>query len=373
MGLRKSISRRWVISKDFPLWARPRVLFGSKQFRRELWDRKRRESTKNGGKFGATNWKLKATALETIAEAHVDSGWYATTHGLENAKNAANHFTEQGLALGLAPAAPFADDQGKLRHWGLEYFARMGLPVGQRSSQELLPDDPEAARPFSLENKKRKPLAVVSANFGDYDRLLPVAPAWADTADFFLVSDRKFDNLGPWQLVHANYNHVDPRRRARFIKTHLPTYFSAYERVMWVDGNVLLCRDPVRILRDYDVWDADFATFRHWQRSSLLGEAAACVFLGKDDPHLTGAHLAKVAGHPAFESRDIFATMVMAMNPRSDAVRRMSARWWAYIMQGSKRDQLSLPLAIHDAVGIDWRVFPEESIEMSPNFVRIKH
>lgn len=372
MGLKRSIARRWILSRDFHPRDRLNVFFGSKEYRTELWDRKMGTRKKSlHARAQAVNGKVEAGARPT--DGHVDPDWYAEKHGLEHPMAACAHFSEKGLALGLAPAPSFANSQGRLPQWGQEYFARLGVPVGQRSSRELLPSDPEVLRPFFLTNKERKPLAVVSANFGDFDRLLPLDCEWSDHADFFMISDRKFENPGTWKLVHANYFHVDPRRRARFVKTHLPSYFSAYERVMWLDGNVLLCRNPVKILRDYDVWESDFATFRHWQRSSLVSEAAACVGLGKDDPRIVGDHLAMIAVHPAFATRNLFWTMVMVMNPNSDAARRMSAHWWAYIMRGSKRDQLSLPLAIHDAAGLNWRVFPEERIEMSPNFVRVKH
>ena len=361
IGLVRSISRRWMISKTLPPRERLGVFFGARDYRAKIWNQKRKKPSTGG---------IEPNVLSGAAEKHVDPDWYAAAHGLEDTGGARGHFAQHGLARGLAPAPQFADSHQKLPQWGLEYFARLGLPIGLGASQELLPGDPDAARAFALKNERRKPLAVVSANFGS-DRLLPVDPTWGDTTDFFLISDRKFDDLGIWQPVHANYFHVDPRRRALFFKTHLPSYFSAYEKVMWIDGNVLLCRDPVRILRDQDIWDVDLATFRDGRHATLVSAAAACVELGKDDLRVVGAYLANSADHPAFESRNLFETMVMAMNPNSDAVRRMSAQWWACIMRGSKCDELSLPLAVHDAAGIDWRVFPEEQIKMSPNFVQI--
>ena len=366
MGIRRSLSRRWLIARDFPARQRTKVFFASKAYRSELWSKKLRESRQPSAAKSRSN-------LSSLAHQHLNYEWYATFHCLSDATTVEQHFFEHGLSRGYAPSPEFSNSQGMLPHWGWEYFARLGFPVGQNSTCDLLPGDPEAQKPFEIRNTEKKPLAVVSANFGNYDRLLPVRPEWSKNADFFLLTDKKFLPSDSWRYVHANYFHPDPRRRARFVKTHLPTYFSRYERVMWVDGNILLCRDPYQTLLGYNVWDRDFATFRHWQRSSLVGEAAACVKLGKDVPSLIGAHLAKVSDHPAFEKHDLFGTMVMMMNPQSEMVQKMSSAWWSYIMSGSKRDQLSLPLAIHDAAGLDWDVFPETSIEMSPHFVRISH
>ena len=368
MGLRRSIQKRWILAKDFPLKRRPEIFFAPKAYRNELWNQRtlsRRAAHRNKD---FKNPKTEAHALN-----HINEIWYAEIHGLKDPKEASIHFLEHGLPLGYAPSPDFSDPTGKLLDWGCEYFARLGLPIGQKSTEYLIPGDPIGIKPFSIKNEEKKPLAVVTANFGSYDRLLPVNSEWEKSADFFLVSDRKFDNPGVWQHTHANYYHPDPRRRARFVKTHLPTYFGAYERVMWVDGNILLCRDPVEILKDYDVWKHDFVTFRHWQRTSLLQEAVACAQLGKENPANLGAHLGSVSSHPAFGKRNVFATMVMMVNPKSEEVQKMTSAWWRYIMNGSKRDQLSLPLAVDDVPKLDWNVFPEQSIELSSNFVRPKH
>jgi hypothetical protein len=51
----------------------------------------------------------------------------------------------------------------------------------------------------------------------------------------------------------------------------------------------------------------------------------------------------------------------------------MCAGWWRYMSRGSKRDQLSLPLAIADVADLTWRYFPETRIESSAFFLRIPH
>ena len=351
-----------------------KIFFASKTVRKALWEQKTATAPQIlQESHNPKKSDRKLPEARRIVEQHLNREWYTKRNGLNSVKAAFEDYFDRGRDQCLAPAPEFADDRGHLEPWGLEYFARLGLPLGQKPKDGMKPDDADALRAFSIRNPSRKPLAVVSANFGGYDRLLPLHPAWAEKTDFYLFTDRKFHDPGLWQMVHANYYHIDPRRRARFIKTHLPTYFSEYENVLWVDGNILVCRDPTHVIEAYGMLDCAFATFKHWYRSTLTGEAAACVQLGKEVPDVVGAHLRAVAGHAAFECVDIFATMVMYLKPNDECTREMCARWWRYILRGSKRDQLSLPLAVHDATGLTWRYFPETRIEMSPYFVRVSH
>ncbi len=362
MRVKDSFAQTWMAVKDFISTRRRKHHSARKD------DQSEKENKNNRAKTGK-----KDKSLLSLARRHLDKNWYADLHKVSDPINLEKHFIEYGLPRGYAPSPEFSNSEGMLTTWGSEYFARLGVPVGQAPADVLPPDDCEATRPFSVVNEKRKPLAVVSTSFGDENRLLPVIGEWAQTTDFLLLTDRKFDSPGCWQYLHANYFHVNSRRRAAFFKTHLPTYFEEYERVLWVDGDVLICRDPHRTLLEYGVWGHDFATFPHRPQGNPMAEAATYVRLGKEDPRRMGVHLGEFRGHPAFEKLNTVDTAVMMINPRSEAARKLSATWWTHIMRGSKRDELSLPLAIHDTPDISWDVFPEESFETSSSFVKVAY
>ena len=372
MGLVKSVKRRWLLSRDHPIANRHKIFFASKARRAELYEAKF-GTFNRGGTWGRAGGRPGLQEITRIVGQHVDPGWYRTRHRLPDDADAAAHFLEHGLGLGLAPSQALSDENDRIVPWALEYFARMGATLGSAPVKPTRPGALSAGRILGNKNTRGVELAVVTANFGGYDRLLPVRPDWTRGADFFVATDMEFGETGAWRPLALNFHHPDPRRKARFLKLHLPTYFREYRRVLWIDSNVLLCGDPFGILKEYGVWDSEFATFRHWQRANLVDEAAACVMLGKEDPSTVSEHLEMVARHGDPSRRHVFATMVMMLDPNSANVRRMSDTWWSFMVRGSKRDQLSLSEAIAGTPDLHWKFFPEDSIEMSRNFVRLRH
>ena len=357
MSIRRSLARRLDLARgSSPVEMARILLFSSKDERRQR-------------SVGMADALLDAGTL-------IDLSWYADVHQLASTKLCRRHFSSVGCKQLLAPNAGLAAADGvHLSQWGVEFLLRRNrkLRLGLPSGAPLNPSDPDVLHPFSLSNPSNKKIAVVSAIFGGYDRLLPIDPKWAAGSDFYLFSDAHYDGLAGWKQVYSNYYHADPRRRARFIKTHLPTYFSDYEWVMWIDANILMCADPVAIFDRYRLDDVDFAAFRHGQRDNIISEAAACLRLRKDDAVSIVRHLKENSGHRAFRKDVLFETMVMFMRPSSPAVRQMCSRWWRYITRGSKRDQLSLPLAIDDVDSLQWSYFPEKQIRTTGLFFLVPH
>lgn len=303
----------------------------------------------------------------------LDCSWYTSKHNLEDPSAAVEHFLGFGLSNGYAPDPSFASADGRtLSHWGAEFLFRWGAKIGQRGSTPLLPDSTQALNPFSIENKSGKRIAVVSAIFGGFDRLLPVDSSWSSDVDFYLFSDCNFEILGEWQLVHANYDNPDPRRRARFVKTHLPTYLSMYDWVFWVDGNVLVCSNPAELVEILEEEEVDFASFQHPDRLNVRAEAAACLRFNKEDVGTLGRHMIENSARVGFDKPLLFETMVCAMRPKRAEVQQMCALWWAGIMTGSKRDQLSLPLAVIDTPNLRHGFLPG-SIRKSLWFANTGH
>ena len=304
---------------------------------------------------------------------HLDTDWYAEQHGLDNPKAALMHFVRYGRNLGLSPNPKLVGADGvTLSHWGAEFLLRSGLKIGEKGSAKLEPGDQRADNPLTIRNTGGKKLAVVSAIFGGYDRLLPIDPSWLGDADFYLLSDRFFSNNNHWKQIHGNYHNADPTRRARFCKLHLPTYFSEYDWVMWVDGNILICSNPVEVLNGLDLANIDFATFDHPDRNSLINEAATCARMGKEDAKVLAGHLRNIQNHDGFLGSTLYETMVLVLRPSSPSVRAASAAWWRFMMSGSRRDQLSLPLVLQGASDIRVGALPG-SIKDTPHFAKIRH
>lgn len=369
MGFVKSLKRRAALGRGERFLDAVGIFFASKERRRAI------EVEKYGAKrqpVSATGAPLSFAGRNPTTD-FLDAEWYAATHEL-NSRTAANkHFTRFGLELANAPCREMAGPDGvQLAPWAAEFLIRQGIPIGASAGSALSPEDGLALRPFSIRNPKRKRIAVVTAVFGGFDRLLPIDPSWIESADFFVFSDCKYDTYFGWQPVHANYTNADKRRSARFAKLHLPTFFSDYEWVMWLDGSVLLCVDPLEVLAAIDADALDFATFEHPDRQGIISEAAACLRQKKDDPMILVRHLSMVQGRPDFRAVPLYETMAMLLRPASDDVRALCTAWWRLMMRGSKRDQLSLPLAIAETPGLRVGFLPD-GMQKSMLFARGEH
>ncbi|MEM8624990.1 MAG: glycosyltransferase domain-containing protein [Pseudomonadota bacterium] len=369
MGFVKSLQRRAALARGESLPEALKIFFSSKKQRRDL----------EIAKFGA----LRQPALSNVGRSplvsatsrspYLDAEWYAETHELSGRSEAARHYERHGLVRALAPCEAMAGADGvQLVQWASEYLVRTGAALGAPAVKPISPDDDRAMRPFSIRNRRRKKLAVVSAIFGEFDRLLPIEPAWTEETDFYVFSDHRFDETFGWQPVHGNYFNADPRRSARFVKLHLPTYFSDYEWVIWVDGSVLFCVAPREILGQLDTDSFDFATFRHPDRQGVVSEAAACIRFKKEEPMVLIEHLRQAHAHPHFRTETLYETMVLVMRPGAPAVQSLCTAWWRILMRGSKRDQLSLPLAVAETPGLRVGHLPDD-MPRSTLFARSTH
>ncbi len=371
MGLAKSINRRMMLVRDEDFRTALKVLLARRNKRRQFeLEKFGRYLTEAGLGQDDTN---AAEFFAASASSHLDREWYAQVNGLPSAKDALSHYKSDGVKFALAPFKELAAEDGKtLSMWGIEYLVRMGFPLGDTGDQPLRPDDRRALDPFSLTNSNKKRIAVVTAIFGQFDSLVPIDPAWKETADFFVFSDRAYDATGGWQQVHAPFHHADTRRKARFTKLNLPAFFSDYEWVIWIDGNIMMCHGPEDILNSLDPESFDFATFRHPDRQGLMAEAAKCVQLAKDDLRTMALHLSQNQSHPAFRDTDLYETMVMVLRPSSSKVRQMCNSWWRMLARGSKRDQVSLPLAIAETPDLRVKHLPGD-MRSSAYFARTRH
>jgi hypothetical protein len=304
----------------------------------------------------------------------LDPDWYAQRHSLPSRDQARNHFKKKGVIRNYAPRAEFVrEDSPKNRQWAVELMVRRGTRLGSVSAgPKPVKSAEEKAAAQGFDNPERKPIAVVSAVYGPFDRVLPVDPAWMEDADFFLFTDQVFPHIECWNSVDCDYENADTRRVARYVKTHLPSLFAKYEWVLWVDGNVLLCANPKHVADYYAGCQLDFVSFEHPLRSSVVAEAAACHFWQKDNTLSLARDLAQKYNDSEVKDDILFETMVCLAKPGEAHVKAAYEKWWSLIVQGSKRDQLSLPFALKSTPELRYGFFLKP-IATSPWFARIRH
>ena len=252
-------------------------------------------------------------------------------------------------------------------------MVRRGAQLGSISAgSKTVKSTEERPGAQGFDNPQHKRIAVVSAVYGPYDRVLPVDPKWMDDADFFLFTDQIFPHVECWRSVDCDFKDADTRRVARYVKTNLPSLFAQYEWVLWVDANVLLCVNPKQLVDYYAESQLDFVSFEHPLRSSVIAEAASCHFWEKENTATLARALAQKFNGGELEDGILFETMVCLAKPGKAQVKEAYKKWWSIIVQGSKRDQLSLPFAVKATPDLRYGFF-SKPIETSPWFVRTRH
>ncbi len=314
MGLADAVRARWALARGEGLGEAVRIMFASKEERRRIAARK------FPGRGGVPVSAARRTGPEVpkvpISE-FLDVEWYSGAHGLR-AEEAEAHFRAHGLAAGFAPREALAGPDGRrLPGRGAEFLFRLGLPLGAVAGEA----GAEGCDPWAIRNPEGKALAVVTATAVPGERLLPLAPEWAAGADFYVVSDLRYADHGVWQPVRPVFHHLEPDRVVAFTRTHLHTFFGAYNRVLWVDPGVLCCTDPAALADG-----PPLAAFREDGRT-LAAELAA---QGAEAADVLG----EVAGHPAFGLAGVYDPSVLLVDPADAAVGRFMARWWRHAMRG---------------------------------------
>lgn len=167
-----------------------------------------------------------------------------------------------------------------------------------------------------------------TAVFGGYDRLQ------RPTVKGRFIA---YTDAGPvegWE-VWTTRPQGDKRRAAREFKLNS---FPAAES-LWLDGNILPAVPVASILGAW-LEGYDIALFKHPAGDCAYGEARRVVKKGKDLQSVVSAQMDryKAAGFPA--GFGLGETCIMAKRD-TPAVREFMALWWAEIVKGSARDQLS--------------------------------
>jgi hypothetical protein len=155
-----------------------------------------------------------------------------------------------------------------------------------------------------------------------------------------------------WEQRPAYDRFRSARRNSRAPKI-LSHQFCDTEYSIWLDGNVALRVDPVRLV---EIWlaDYDFATFRHPERNCIYEEAANCIEYGADEPDIIKRQVGKYANE-GYERNVGLAEANVIIRRHSNHVIEFNNAWWSEYCVHCVRDQLSfMYVAKKTGLRINW-------------------
>lgn len=188
---------------------------------------------------------------------------------------------------------------------------------------------------------------VVTALTGQYEALTEQPAARASGLSFLCLTDDPELASDTWEIrqIEPLIPH-DPVRSAREVKLRLHRYLPETAEVLWIDNSVLLTGSPDELL---DEWldQADVAIPQHSFRGPVLEEFAEVAALGLDDLSRIYEQFAhyRAAHHEAIADRTLWTGM-MARRLGVPAVRAFGECWMEQVLRYSRRDQLSVNVAL---------------------------
>lgn len=190
-------------------------------------------------------------------------------------------------------------------------------------------------------------LAVITAQIGSYDPLSPFEYE-SEKVNAFCVTDRPELTAKGWNYLQVPFHSPNPKRASLFVKTHpfeiLPV-FPKY--VLWMDGRISTTVDPLTLVEDLVNQErkSDLWAFKHPERRYLSEELSEVDRL-ELSPRTDLARTLRLMRDTGQTRVQPYETGVLLIS-NTAKTRNTLSRWWTLIEDGSARDQLTFPIAIH--------------------------
>ena len=186
-------------------------------------------------------------------------------------------------------------------------------------------------------------VVVYTAITGTYDSILE--PMVTDeNVDYVCFTDDKKLQPSIWNLEILKKDNLDSSRLSRKVKTMPDQFFSGYDLSIWVDANLQIRGSLLEYAESY-MRGCDMLCFPHPWRNCVYEEAAVVKKLGLDNNYLVDRQIdfLKQDGFPMDYGLVAGGCLVRFHN--KDAIKQFGQKWWSMILNGSKRDQLSMTYA----------------------------
>lgn len=190
-----------------------------------------------------------------------------------------------------------------------------------------------------------------TALFGHYEDLLEQPVAIDSDMDFICFTDDPSLRSDTWEIrVVRRVIQEDPARSSRYPKICPHRFLEEYDVSLYIDNSVLLTTDPSEILEDLLPDDAVFAAIEHSFRDTVLDEFRAVVSASLDSEWVCAEQLEhyKRSHSDVLAQKPLIGGVLLRRHMDPDVISAMEL-WWFNVLRYSRRDQLSLRVALSDA------------------------
>ena len=191
---------------------------------------------------------------------------------------------------------------------------------------------------------------VYSVLVGGYEELLEQPVARSSDVDFILFTDDCDLKSDTWQIrTEDPILPPDPARSSRYAKILPHRVLPEYDVSIYVDNCLLLREPPETILDELLPDDAAFALNAHDYRDTVRAEFEAVIELEKDAPWVCAEQLEHYERwhRDVLDEKPLWTGFMIRRHHNPVLVRTMEL-WWTQLLRYSKRDQLSIMMALRE-------------------------
>jgi hypothetical protein len=188
-----------------------------------------------------------------------------------------------------------------------------------------------------------------TALFGTHEMLADQPAADESQVRFVCFTDDPELTSRSWEIVQVDPSFaLDPVRSARRLKILGHEAIADADETLWIDAKVQLLADPADVLDEW-LGRHDMAVPVHSYRADVVDEFRAVITDQLDDPARLWEQLAHYQiTHPEAIAEVPLWTGILARR-RTPVIDRAMTTWYEHVLRYSRRDQLSLPVALAEA------------------------
>lgn len=188
--------------------------------------------------------------------------------------------------------------------------------------------------------KREKNLAVYTALFGNYDRLIDPAKKYAD-CDFICFTDQKDMKSKIWNIKYINDDSLSSHMMNRRYKLFPHLFFKEYTYSLYIDSNIKIKNNPLELVNKY-LSEFDMAVPIHFARNCVYKESEEVIHTGKAKEEDVKKQMSAYHADGFPQNFGLTENSILLRKHHQEDIIKLMESWWNQLHIFTQRDQLSL-------------------------------